>query len=412
VIQQQQQQQQQGGLYHNDGEQQVESILSSSTAPDAQSKRAATTTRIRRSAVRLTKQRKQAQEAEELERDIEHQNQQIDQAINKSLQQTGTRLRQQMTDTDASQVRYLQLARMLLLPVSASSSTADASSTTSALSEATTIDEYLSLEPGSIEQSIKSQSLPAQLDALPDEGVLYNMMLSFSQQHRTLEVIRTMEWINAMGYAPTVSQLIVVLGACRNRKFFDQAQHFYALLLEQVSPLIAAAPPPSMHELAHGMSHSIAPRKNQILQQIDQLARPYTIMAERNERSKALMGVEQRARQQVLDEQSASAIKSLLHATSSMIQCYTRVGQVDQAFALVRDSLVRKGIMPDVVVFTTLIDGCLHNRRADDAFEVFDLMRERFVQPDVDAFNHIIEVCALAKKVCRPSQSLTTTDWL
>lgn len=72
------------------------------------------------------------------------------------------------------------------------------------------------------------------------------------------------------------------------------------------------------------------------------------------------------------------------------INCYCRMNRVDFGFGLL-GSLLKRGYVPNVVIFTTLINGLFLENKAYEAVEFFKkLVREKQIEPDGVTYGTVI----------------------
>jgi pentatricopeptide repeat protein len=83
------------------------------------------------------------------------------------------------------------------------------------------------------------------------------------------------------------------------------------------------------------------------------------------------------------------------------VQAYTRAGQLEDAFKVL-ERLKEVSIRPNVVIYTSLVHGCLLAGDVDRAWDTFDHMRQReAIEPDEVAFTLMITACAQKGQVER-----------
>lgn len=57
-----------------------------------------------------------------------------------------------------------------------------------------------------------------------------------------------------------------------------------------------------------------------------------------------------------------------------------------------------EGLKPDIIVFSTLIQGCIEKGLYNEAWNAFDRCRILYAQPDIVTYNQMIYLCALEDK--------------
>jgi pentatricopeptide repeat domain-containing protein 1 len=65
------------------------------------------------------------------------------------------------------------------------------------------------------------------------------------------------------------------------------------------------------------------------------------------------------------------------------------------------------GSSPDVVIYSSLIDGCTKDNRLDQALDFFAEMKLNGLSPNVVTYNSMIDGCAIDKYLAQALQLLT-----
>jgi pentatricopeptide repeat protein len=92
---------------------------------------------------------------------------------------------------------------------------------------------------------------------------------------------------------------------------------------------------------------------------------------------------------------------SLLHISvwSSMISAYAQVGFGNDAIQLF-ETMNEKGVLPNILTFTSLLTACSHSLLPDKALEYVRLMKDQFnITPDVIHHNCVVDALARAGKL-------------
>ena len=347
----------------------------------------------------------------------------IQESIERSLEEAEAQFSAQLATTTPDELRYAQLTRMLLTPVSQSAD--PLVEVPKQWRRARTVDEFFELPAGSVRRSIEQRRVPRAMLEPPSPASVKALFNSLSRFGTVAEIDLAFEWLHALGLQPEPHNYIAAISACsrvpltadRSRAplqrsssnndteharvaLAEKARSYFEQLLERIGPM-PPPPPRTLLEITHSFSPAMSTRKNAILREIEQLKRSPGIAVvgggggARTKRAATLAA----ASAAVKATQHTPRARVMLAASSALISCYERCDKADEALVVVRDHIAKNGLDPDVVIFTQLIAMFRRLQRFDEAWETFDLMRERYHEPDVITFNHMIFVCALEGKV-------------
>lgn len=71
---------------------------------------------------------------------------------------------------------------------------------------------------------------------------------------------------------------------------------------------------------------------------------------------------------------------------------------VERAFE-VYETMQERGIEPTAVTYNSLINACIQARDVEQAFEVYETMQERGIEPDAVTYTSLINACIQARGV-------------
>eukprot|EP00931_Biecheleriopsis_adriatica_P106333 TRINITY_DN8079_c3_g1_i5.p3 TRINITY_DN8079_c3_g1~~TRINITY_DN8079_c3_g1_i5.p3 ORF type:complete len:122 (-),score=24.85 TRINITY_DN8079_c3_g1_i5:105-470(-) len=75
------------------------------------------------------------------------------------------------------------------------------------------------------------------------------------------------------------------------------------------------------------------------------------------------------------------------------ISTYAKTKQVNKAFE-VFEEMQQRGVQPNAITFNALINACGKGSQAEKAVEVFEEMQQRGLTPDVITYSALISACA------------------
>ena len=74
-----------------------------------------------------------------------------------------------------------------------------------------------------------------------------------------------------------------------------------------------------------------------------------------------------------------------------MVNLYEKSGRCDDAVSLAGNMKKQFGLQPSVVIFTSIVNGCIRKKRFDHAFNVFEQSKKTGTQPDKITYQTLVD---------------------
>ena len=82
-----------------------------------------------------------------------------------------------------------------------------------------------------------------------------------------------------------------------------------------------------------------------------------------------------------------------IYSYSTLIKAFIESNQLEDAF-IIFDKMKNSDMIPTQPIFSKMISGCIQANKVDKAWEVFDSMRLSYHQPDEVSFTLMLQACA------------------